>query len=212
MLEPVKLADSWRAIESELPAGWAGTHVRLRVSDPNHVERASALLAPLNAVRRPREIDVHVTRVNASLLRRQLARVDAEGIGAVIDLVRTDQPASASPLEARSLAAGWDAEVPRLPADWSDAYAEVELDSSDHLARAALLLAPCNPLRHGVKSLRFRASRRFGYGTSDAMVRRCLERLDEDEIRGGVEVLHVLSDTDPVHTQGPVWYLEGRSV
>ena len=44
------------------------------------------------------------------------------------------------------------------------------------------------------------------------MVRRCLERCDENEIVGAVEVLRVLSDTHPVLTQGPVWQIEGQTV
>jgi len=44
------------------------------------------------------------------------------------------------------------------------------------------------------------------------MTRRCFERLDEEGIRGRVAVLRALSDTRPVQTQGPVWYVGGRSV
>jgi hypothetical protein len=100
-----------------------------------------------------------------------------------------------------------------LPDDWSDIYAEVELASTDYLERAALLMAPLNPARYGGKpGFRFRCARRFGYGASPQMVRRCLERLDEEGIRGNVRVLRVLSDTEPVYTQGPVWYVGGRSV
>jgi hypothetical protein len=44
------------------------------------------------------------------------------------------------------------------------------------------------------------------------MVRRCLERLDREGVRGSVRILHALSDTDPVATQGPVWYVGGRPV
>jgi hypothetical protein len=44
------------------------------------------------------------------------------------------------------------------------------------------------------------------------MTRRCFERLDDEEIRGSVRVLRALSDTQPVQTQGPVWYVGGRSV
>ena len=44
------------------------------------------------------------------------------------------------------------------------------------------------------------------------MVRRCLARLDEDGIPGEVRVLRALSDTHPVGTQGPVWYVEGKAV
>jgi hypothetical protein len=44
------------------------------------------------------------------------------------------------------------------------------------------------------------------------MVRRCLARLDERGITGSVEVLRALSDTRPVYTQGPVWYVGGKAV
>jgi hypothetical protein len=43
-------------------------------------------------------------------------------------------------------------------------------------------------------------------------VRRCLERVDAEAIRGQLRILRVLSDTDPVSTQGPVWYVEGKVV
>jgi hypothetical protein len=44
------------------------------------------------------------------------------------------------------------------------------------------------------------------------MVRRCFARLDEAGIDGTLTVLRVLSDTQPVGTQGPVWYVEGKAV
>ena len=44
------------------------------------------------------------------------------------------------------------------------------------------------------------------------MAQRCLERLDEEGIRGSIRVLWALSDTRPVQTQGPVWYSGGKSV
>jgi hypothetical protein len=44
------------------------------------------------------------------------------------------------------------------------------------------------------------------------MVRRCLARLDEQGIRGTVRILRVLSDTQPVATQGPVWNIGGAAV
>jgi hypothetical protein len=43
-------------------------------------------------------------------------------------------------------------------------------------------------------------------------VQRCLERCDEDSIRGDLHLLRVLSSTEPVHTQGPVWQIAGRTV
>ena len=44
------------------------------------------------------------------------------------------------------------------------------------------------------------------------MVRRCLERVDERQIPGEVRILRALSDTRPVATQGPVWYVGGKVV
>jgi hypothetical protein len=117
------------------------------------------------------------------------------------------------PEEARpTLAASWDAQLEKLPPDWSDIYAEVELLSSDHLERGALLMAPLNPRRDGGKpAFRFRCARRFGYGASAEMVRRCFERCDAENIRGSTRILRALSDTDPVQTQGPVWHVAGRT-
>jgi hypothetical protein len=103
--------------------------------------------------------------------------------------------------------------VASLPPDWSDVLCELRLDSSDHVARAALLGAPLNPARvPGVVALRFRASSESGYGTSQEMVRRCLERMEAERITGTVSVLFGLSDADDAVTQGPVWRIDGRSV
>ena len=44
------------------------------------------------------------------------------------------------------------------------------------------------------------------------MVRRCLQRLDDEGIPGELRILRVLSDSKPVATQGPVWYVEGKAV
>ena len=44
------------------------------------------------------------------------------------------------------------------------------------------------------------------------MVRRCLERLDARGIEGRLTIIHALSDTKPVGTQGPVWYVGGKAV
>jgi hypothetical protein len=87
------------------------------------------------------------------------------------------------------------------------------LRSSDQLERAALLIAPMNPTRPSdTLALRFRVAHHFGYGVSAEMARRCLERLDEESIPGEVRIMNVLSDTDPVGTQGPVWRIGGRAV
>jgi hypothetical protein len=143
-----------------------------------------------------------------------LQRLDGERIRGELELVGSEE-AEPPPAEVQqaTLAGTWDASIAALPPDWSDLYCEVQLVSSDWLERAALLMAPVNPARYGgVPGFRFRVARRFGYGASPQMTRRCLERVDEEHIRGEFRILRLLSDTDPVHTQGPVWYVEGRSV
>jgi hypothetical protein len=110
-------------------------------------------------------------------------------------------------------AASWDAALAALPPDWSDLQCELELASGDDVDRTALLLAPLNPARDaGRLAFRFRAARSAGYGASQAMVRRCLERLDAEGIRASARVLRALSGTHHVATQGPVWRVAGQSV
>jgi hypothetical protein len=139
--------------------------------------------------------------------------MDEEGIGGTLTLASARDAVPAQPAARETLAVAWDAAVAQLPADWSDLLCELELTSSDHLDPAALLLGPLNPLAtEGKLGYRFRAASTFGYGASAGMVRRCLSRLDEAGIPGEVRVLRVLSDTQPVGTQGPVWYVGGKAV
>jgi hypothetical protein len=220
MLEPVKLVDAWRRIESELPAGWADARLRVHISDPTRFERAAAALAPLTPGRVGTDaLVLSLRRASAaSNVRKLLSRLDAEGIGGTLELVGAEEPLDGHAVDGRTagrqtLVSSWDAELAALPEDWSDLLVEVELESSDQIARAALLLAPCNPTRAGgLKTLRFRCARTAGYGASPGVARRCLERLDEEGVRGSVRILHVLSDTDRVDTLGPVWHIAGRSV
>jgi hypothetical protein len=238
MLSLVSLVDQWQAIERGLSEGWGNARLRLTVAEDGDPERAAALLGPATPGRHGRVISFFVARRGAGpspeLVRRLLRRLDQEGVPGDLELVGTDEPATAERVaERRTFAQTWDAEIAALPEDWSDLYAEVELASSDYLERAALLLAPLNPAQWkadaraeparpgsgaasgalgGKPGFRFRVARRFGYGASAEMARRCFERLDEEGIRGDVRVLHALSDTRPVQTQGPVWYLGGRSV
>ena len=111
------------------------------------------------------------------------------------------------------VAEAWDAALAELPSGWSDLLCSLEVGSSDLLPRAALLCAPVNPTRdpHAV-AFTFRCASSEGYGVSPAMARRCFERLDAEGIEGGVSVLRVVSDTDNVATQGPVWYIGGKAL
>ena len=224
----MRLADQWDGIERRFPADWASARLALSVQ-PEQFDRAAALLGPLGPGRAGRELRFVCARRGVGpgpdAVRRALQRLDRERISGELQLL--DEPRAVESDDGRtpaatrtererwpeSLAAEWDAAVAVLPDDWSDVYAEVEVRSSDHLERAALLMSPLNPARAGGRTnLRFRCAHGFGYGASPGMVRRCFERLDTDRITGRVEILRALSDTDPVGTQGPVWYVGGKAV
>jgi hypothetical protein len=220
MLRLVSLVDQWQAIESDLPDGWGNARLRLTVDEEEDFARSTALLGPATPGRHGRVISFFAARRGAGpspeLVTRLLRRLDKERIRGELQLVGTDVDAKAE--EAASpgpttFVAGWERELAALPDDWSDLYLELELFSSDYLDRGALLLAPLNPARYGDKpGFRCRVARRFGYGASTQMAQRCFERLDEEDIRGTVSVLRALSETRPVQTQGPVWYVGGKSV
>ncbi len=219
MLRPVSLVKQWRKILGELPENWADARLRVTIEDERKADRAAVVLAPMTPGRRGIVLRFFTARGGAGpapgLVERLLARLDEERISGTLELIGSGEsapePVVVTPRP--TLASAWDASIAALPPDWSDLYAEVELVSSDWLDRAALLLAPINPARYGEASgFRFRVARRFGYGAAPEMTRRCLERVDEESIRGELRILRVLSDTDPVATQGPVWYLDGRSV
>lgn len=218
MLRLVRLVDQWREILGNLPEGWGNARLRLTLDDPGKAARAAAVLAPLNPTRRGNVLNFDATRFESAalpeLVGRYLRGLDRERISGQLELVQTTAAARPEVVTRRpTFVESWDAHVAALPSDWSDLYVEVELLSTDYLDRAALLLAPLNPDNvRDRPALRFRAARQFGYGASPTMARRCLERLDEDGIRGDVRIVHALSDTKPVATQGPVWYVRGRSV
>ncbi|HEU5066360.1 MAG TPA: hypothetical protein VFT86_10895 [Gaiellaceae bacterium] len=213
----MSVVEQWREIQDALSEDWADARLRLTIEDAEQAARGAALLGPLNPGRRGNVLRFYARRGaghSPGLIERLLARIDEERIPGQLELVGADgaEPAP-PPIQRQTLAGSWDASVAGLPPDWSDLYCEVELVSSDWLDRAALLMAPVNPARFGdVPGFRFRVARRFGYGASSEMTRRCLERVDQEHIRGELRILRVLSETDPVHTQGPVWYVEGRSV
>jgi hypothetical protein len=213
----MRLAEQWNAIERGLDPRWSEARLELRVRNDTHRNRASALLGPASPGRTGTSIRFQSTRggtgVGPEAIRRMLRRIDADRIGGTLTLVGCSE-APPEPVFARaSLAADWEAALAVLPSDWSDLLCEVELTSSDHIDRAALLLAPINPIQvtsgHGFA---FRCAHSFGYGASAGMVQRCLTRLDDEGFPGAVRVLRALSDTHPVGTQGPVWYIGGKPV
>jgi hypothetical protein len=213
----MRLVEQWREIEAGLPEDWADARLELTPADPARLDRASALLGPLMPGRGARSVRFSTARRGAGpspqAVLRALRGLDRAGIGGDLALLAAGEPVLEPEPVRETLAAGWDAEVAALPPDWSDVYAEIQLRSSDQLELAALHLAPVNPARFGDRpGFRFRVARRRGYGASPGMVRRCLERLDGEDVVARVEILHALSDSRPVSTQGPVWYVGGRAV
>jgi hypothetical protein len=217
MLRSVPLVDQFRRIEEELPEDWSDARLQLTVSDPGRAARAAALLAPAGAGRHGSTIRFYPARRGAGVgpdgIRRLLRKLDEEGIRGELELLGAGKAPVAQPKHRRTLVESWDAALAALPSDWSELYCELELTSTDYLERAALLMAPLNPSRFGdTPGFRFRVASHAGYGAAPEMVRRCLERLDEDGIRGEIRILRVLSASNHVATQGPVWYVGGRAV
>jgi hypothetical protein len=214
----MQLVEQWNAVEQALDPRWSDAHVELVIEGATQRRRALALLAPAAPGSIGTTIRFHVTRSGAGVgpeaVRRMLRRLHDEGIRGTIQLVSSDEAAPVPTPAHPSLAADWDAAIGVLPADWSDLLCELELKSSDYVERAALLVAPINPVQTGSArpGFRFRSAHTFGYGASAGMVRRCLARLDEDGIPGEVRIVRALSDTHPVATQGPVWYVGGKAV
>jgi hypothetical protein len=215
----VRLVEQWDRLQKGLDPRWEEVVLSLRIVDDEARSRAAALLGPAGPGRVGKGLRFHVDRRGAGVgpeaVRRMLRRIDGEAIVGWLELVtKREAAAEAAPAASRSLAADWDAAVAVLPTDWSDLVCALELDSSADLERAAVLAEPVNPLQEGTgrTTFRFRAARRYGYGAAPGMVRRCLERLDAEGITGRVRVERALSDTRPVQTQGPVWYVGGRTV
>jgi hypothetical protein len=212
----VATADDFRASVRELPDDWSSARFAVAFDDEQRAGRAAALLGGITADRHRNEVRFSTARhgggASPDTVSRALRRIDRDGLGGDLKLVSSDVAEPAQERQRARLAAAWDELAQTLPPDWSDLYAEVALDSTDYLDPAALALAPVNPSRADGPSFRFRVARRFGYGASQQMFRRCLERLDEAGITGRLSILYVLSDTKPVATQGPVWYVGGKVV
>jgi hypothetical protein len=207
---------------ASLPESWGDARLKLEVPGAARAPRAAALLGPANATRRGTTLWIYVSKLGDGAAPDLVARLFA-GLDARRSTVgsssrarrrsRSRRPAAAPQRSSAGLVEQWDAAVTELPEDWSDLWVELELGSSDYLDRGALLLAPVNPSRAGKRlAFRFRVAQRFGYGASPEMTHRCFERLDAEAIKGSVRILYALSDTKPVSTQGPVWYVGGRTV
>jgi hypothetical protein len=210
----VPLVERWNDIERGLDPGWTEVTLGLAIHDDTARSRAAALLGPAGPGVGGKEIRFTVstqgTGIGPEAARRLLRRIDEEGIPGRLELVasRGSRPQPQRPV--RSLAAEWQAVLEVLPSDWSDLVAELDLDSSADVDRGAVLCAPINPIQStGRPGFRFRCAHERGYGASAGMVRRCLTRLDEAGISGHVRITRVLSDVNPVGTQGAT-FIVGR--
>jgi hypothetical protein len=217
MLRLLRLVEQLSELERGLVDEWVELRFQLTMEDESRAVRAAALLAPANPGRRGKVIRLAVDRrgpgIAPEALRRLLKRLDDEGSAGTLELQGIQKAPPEELPTKETLRAQWELRLAAVPPDWSDIYAQVRLDSTDYLERGALLLAPINPARYGgPAALRFRSAQHFGYGVSPGMAARCFERCDEEGITGEVEILYVLSDTNPEATQGPVWLLGGRTV
>jgi hypothetical protein len=210
----VPLVDRWNHVERALDPRWTEVTLSLAIKDDAARSRAAALLGPAGPGVGNREIRFTVstkgTGIGPEATRRLLRLIDQERIVGRLELVETVGLRPDPGRSTRSLAGGWKEALEALPSDWSDLVAELELDSSADVDRAAVLCAPINPMQStGRPGFRFRCANRFGYGASAGMVGRCLARLDEAEITGRVRITRVLSDVHPVGTQGAT-FVGGR--
>jgi hypothetical protein len=213
----MRLADQWRRILAELPDGWGDVKLDVTVPRAEQRGRAAALLGPAGPGRMGERLRLSVHRAGGGVgpdhAGRLLGRLDAERIRGTLALAGVGERPQAAAAPRGSLVGAWDAELAELPPDWSDLLCELELTSTDHVDRGALLLAPLNPTRAGDRAaMRFRVARSFGYGASAEMARRCLARLDAAGIPGRPRILRALSESDNVATQGPVWRVGGKAV
>ncbi len=214
----MRLAEQWNAIEQRLDPRWSDARLELVIEDATQRTRALALLAPASPGGIGPTIWFFAMRsgvgVGPEAVRSLLRRLDEEDISGTLGCRSSDEAPAPEATARATLATDWDAALTVLPEDWSDLLCELELTSSDHIEPGALLLAPLNPIQvdAGPPGFQFRAAHTFGYGASAGMVRRCLGRLDDAGIPGEVRILRALSDTHPVATQGPVWYIGGKAV
>ncbi len=209
----MKLVDQWRTIEARLPRDWQDVRLTVGTEQPADLARAAAVLGSAGAGRAGDQLVIHVRRSGPSspaAVSRLFKRLDDDRVWCTLDRgdVSEEAPVAAEPIP--SIAAGWDEALAELPADWSELLCRLEISGSDLLPRAALLCAPINPTRDRESiGFLFRAGR-VGYGVSAGMTRVCLERLDAEPIEGSISVLRVLSDTQPIASQGSSWIVGGR--
>ena len=209
----MKLVDQWRKIEARLPRDWQDVRLTVATEQASDLPRAAAVLGSAGAGRAGEQLVIYVQRSGPSspaAVRRLFKRLDNDRVWCTLERGDIGEEAPATTEPPSSLAVSWDEALAELPVDWSELLCRLEISGSDLLPRAALLCAPINPTRDRESiGFVFRAGR-VGYGVSAGMARRCFERLDAEPIEGSISVLRVLSDTQPIASQGSSWIVGGR--
>jgi hypothetical protein len=187
----------------------------LAINDDKGRSRAAALLGPAGPGVSATDIRFRVSTqgdgIGPEAARRLLRLIDAEGIRGRLEVVESRGKPAETVEVRRALALGWQEALEALPSDWSDVVAELELDSSADIDRAAVLCAPINPSQTPNRpGFRFRCASARGYGASAGMVGRCLTRLDDVGITGRIRITRALSDVQPIGTQGATFILGRR--
>jgi hypothetical protein len=213
----VPLVERWNQVERALDPRWTEATLSLAITDDAARSRAAALLGPAGPGVGNKAIRFTVSTkgngIGPEAARRLLRRIDQEGIVGRLELGEILGTRPEPEQSSRSLADAWRAALEALPSDWSDLVAEIDLDSSADVDRAAVLCAPINPIQStGRPGFRFRCASTRGYGASAGMVGRCLSRLDEAGITGRVRITRALSDVHPVGTQGATFVVGRRPV
>jgi hypothetical protein len=210
----MNLVDQWNAIEARLPRDWEDVRLTLGTEEPGQLPQAAAVLGPLNPMHVEGALVFYVRRAGdgatPEAAKRLFGRLDKQRLWCVLSRGEIRETAPLEEIPTLSVAGSWNEALATLPEDWSELLCRLEISGSDLLPRAALLCAPVNPTRdRDSVGFLFRAGR-VGYGVSPQMARRCFERLDEEGIAGTTTVLRVLSDTQPVASQGSSWIVAGR--
>jgi hypothetical protein len=211
----VSVAEQWKTIGSELPAGWTQAQLRLALKDRATADRAAAMLGPAGAYRAaPTVLLFTVARDGSATSPDNLTRLLRNVPNGALSLSGSEAAQPEAPSrEITLLTESWDRAIAGLPSDWSDLYVELALTSTDFIEPASVLCIQCNPRRDGTRAaLRFRCARIHGYGVAPEMARRCLERCDAARIQGSVAVLRAVSGSRHVGTQGPVWLDHGKTL
>jgi hypothetical protein len=213
----MSLVGQWRELQIALPDGWLRVSVQLEIRDPGVAAQASALLGPAGPYRTETTLRFSSARDGSAQgpdgIARLLRRLDDARIGGTLTALGSEKAVARAEREFTSLVDSWDAALAELPQDWSDLFAEVQLLSTDYIELAAVLCIQINPRRVGARAaFRFRSAHHAGYGVAPQMARRCFERCDEQNIRGSIAILRVLSDTHLAATQGPVWLLDEQTI